>query len=143
MIEDAWNMVRKPWSDIPIPLQLFKHMECPLSSRMIEDALFMKGHFYERMDLEKMFFSANQARTIAKAPFTREPVNIDMDAIDGTWFNSLRTNIQHLMPTIGPDGEARGVIIDILNEYVECALTEEEKEERKEEVKKIKVEWGI
>jgi hypothetical protein len=114
-------------------------MECPLKQETIEDAVYLKGHFYERGEIEKLFHASDGH---PKDPYSRERVDIK-DVTDGTWFNSLRTNIQHLMPTIGPDGEGGGVIIDILNEYVECALTEEDKAERKEEVKKIKLEWGI
>lgn len=115
-------------------------MECPLSGSLIQNAMFMKGHFYEKEMLQQLFSKSARCTD----PFTRTSVTRS-DVVEGGWLNSLRNNIRHLFeePKVADGAMPRMSPIDtILHEYVQGAKDEAEKQARQTYVTRIRHEWG-
>ncbi len=117
--------------------QLAKHMECPISSSIIKDPVYMKGHFYEKDVLNQLFNSSTYGRT--SDPFSREKV-FRSDVVEGTWLSSLKKNIKYLFEK--PSNGDLSPIDTILHNYVESAPNETEKNARKAYVARIRYDWN-
>lgn len=102
--------------------QVFKHMECPLSSNIIKNAVFVKGHFYEKEEMAKLMNSA-----YPKDPFDQRQSIYSNDVIPGIWYNGLYNNIKHLIAPPPEDGVGTSIVDGILQAYLDTPSGDREK----------------